>query len=264
MKKILIVDDEPSVVNMLTMLVEEAGYNVISAYNGQEALELARKERPDLIITDVLMPVMDGFAFYKELKKSHQTGRIPVLVLTARGQMEDTFKVIGVDDFVEKPSESKDLLQKISRLLKEEDVLQKKTIVSRKILIAGTYSDVVYRMVMLLKKQGHDASFVMSGPDLLSKVVTTHPEVIIMEVQMEGINPASDIIKAIRLLPRLHQVPVLLYSYFRVSELSNLELLRKVSATEDCQKKCLEAGATAYIGKFDDKVFLRDIAAYLK
>ena len=109
-KKILIVEDEPDMQQMVQMRLEAAGYKVITANNGQEGLAKVNEELPDLIISDVLMPVMDGFTFYKELKAKKATEDIPVLILTARGKMEDSFKVMGADDFIAKPFNAQDFL----------------------------------------------------------------------------------------------------------------------------------------------------------
>ncbi len=102
MNKLLIVEDETGVADMLKITLQQAGYKVLTAANGKEGLEKAFTNQPDLIITDVLMPVMDGFVFLKELKKNKLTATLPVIVLTARGQMEDTFDVYGADAFLEK------------------------------------------------------------------------------------------------------------------------------------------------------------------
>jgi len=82
-KKILVVDDEPDMVEMLKLILESASYEVIAAYDGQEGVEKARAERPDAIILDLMMPRKDGFQACKELKGEPATAGIPVLVLTA-------------------------------------------------------------------------------------------------------------------------------------------------------------------------------------
>lgn len=116
-KRILVVEDEPQIRELIQARLESAGYTTLTAENGQEGLEQVKKVCPDLIITDVLMPVMDGFTFYKELKKTMTTARIPVLIVTARGKMEDTFKIVGADDFITKPFESQELVEKAGCLV---------------------------------------------------------------------------------------------------------------------------------------------------
>jgi len=118
MSKILIVDDEEKFIELIQIRLETNGYEVASAKNGKEGLEKVRVYKPDLIISDALMPVMDGYKFYKELKRNRATLSIPVLILTARGNMEDTFMMAGVDEFLAKPVDAEELLEKVSKLLK--------------------------------------------------------------------------------------------------------------------------------------------------
>ena len=117
-KKILVVEDEPEVVKMIKSRLEANDYSVTSAFDGVEGLKQVGAEKPDLIILDVMMPKMDGFTFLKELKHkfSHQT--IPVIVLTAKAEMKDLFEMEGVVDYVIKPYEAKDLLERIQKYLR--------------------------------------------------------------------------------------------------------------------------------------------------
>ena len=117
--RILVVDDEPDLLGLLMQRLQAHGYEVRVANHGQEALAGLKQTLPDLIILDVLMPVMDGFTFYKELRKNRETAHIPVIVLTARNKMEDTFSAVGVDAFIVKPFDAQELLAKVEELLKK-------------------------------------------------------------------------------------------------------------------------------------------------
>ncbi len=83
MAKILVVDDEPDTVEMIKTALETASYQVVAAYNGQQGIEKARKEKPDAIILDIMMPEKDGFVACKELKGDLALKEIPILILTA-------------------------------------------------------------------------------------------------------------------------------------------------------------------------------------
>ena len=120
-KKILVVDDEPELVKALKIRLESAGYEVIPAYDGEEGIMKAREENPDLIVLDIMMPKMDGFTTLKELKKRSKNKPLPpVIVLTAKPKMQDLFATEGIKDYVVKPFEHQDLLDRIDKLLKRE------------------------------------------------------------------------------------------------------------------------------------------------
>src|SRR5512147_2910199 len=99
MSKILILEDEPDSLAALKSKLERAGYSVTTATNGFEGLAAARIDRFDLVITDVVMPMMDGFQFLKEYRKFSGCSNTPVIVITAHGSMEDTFRVYGAQEF---------------------------------------------------------------------------------------------------------------------------------------------------------------------
>ena len=116
-KKILIVDDEPDIVSVLSMRLKAQNYLISTASNGQEALAQVAKEVPDLIVLDILMPVMDGFDCFKALRKTPEYKNIPVVMLTARGQMRGTFEALDVDAFLAKPFDPAELVETVRSLL---------------------------------------------------------------------------------------------------------------------------------------------------
>ena len=116
-EKILIVDDEGNMRTLLTMQLEQAGYQVFQAEDGDAGFQIAKSELPDLIISDVLMPQMDGNQLMKKLRESEFGKEIPFIILSARDQMQDYFEVMNVDDFVAKPYETEDLLNRINQVL---------------------------------------------------------------------------------------------------------------------------------------------------
>ena len=117
--KVLVVDDEPNIVELLQYNLEKTGYEVKTAYNGQEALDIARQYIPDLIILDIMMPKMDGYQVIRRLKEEERTSTIPVIFLTAKAQMKDVVsgRAMGADDYVVKPYKFNVLYQKILDLL---------------------------------------------------------------------------------------------------------------------------------------------------
>ena len=120
-KKILVADDEQQLALAVKIRLQSKGYTVVTASDGQQALQLAAQEKPDLIILDVLMPVMDGYSCLRELNTKFGRGKIPVIVLTARDQMKDLFELEGIEDYVIKPFDHEDLLIRIERVFKRRE-----------------------------------------------------------------------------------------------------------------------------------------------
>ena len=118
--KILIVDDEPFNVDYLEQELEDLGYETISAANGQEALEKVATDAPDLILLDVMMPVMDGFTVCRILKEHEETRLIPIIIMTALDAVADRIQGIkaGADDFLTKPVHEEELFARIATALK--------------------------------------------------------------------------------------------------------------------------------------------------
>jgi two-component system, OmpR family, alkaline phosphatase synthesis response regulator PhoP len=119
-EKILIVDDEKDIVKMIDYALKKEGYRTVSCYDGQDALDAARKERPDLVVLDLMLPGIDGLDVCKQLKKSSDTAMIPIIMLTAKAQESD--KVIGLelgaDDYVTKPFSPRELVARIKAILR--------------------------------------------------------------------------------------------------------------------------------------------------
>ena len=119
-KRILVVDDETELVKAVQIRLQQADYEVIAAYDGQEALEKAKKEKPDLIILDLMLPKMDGYKVCGLLKADTRYNKIPVIMFTARAQESDIKmgQEAGVDAYITKPFEHQILLDKIKELLR--------------------------------------------------------------------------------------------------------------------------------------------------
>ncbi|MFN8504843.1 HD domain-containing phosphohydrolase [Kouleothrix sp.] len=118
--KILVVDDEPSIVDVLTRFLTREGYSVVTAANGREALERVQQEPPDLILLDVTMPELDGFSVCQRLKEDERTALIPITMLTGLDDREHRTRGIesGADDFLTKPFEQSILRARIRSQLR--------------------------------------------------------------------------------------------------------------------------------------------------
>jgi DNA-binding response OmpR family regulator len=118
-KKILVVDDDPEILGMLDIRLGKRGYHVISAADGEQALEQARKEKPSLVVLDVMMPRMNGWEVARALRQDPATHDIKIVMLTAIGaQMNEmTSPLYGVDAYLDKPFQFAELEKKIDELL---------------------------------------------------------------------------------------------------------------------------------------------------
>ena len=117
-KTILIADDEEQLALAVKIRLQSKGYQVLTAPDGREALEQIAQQRPDLVILDILMPVMDGYSCLREINRRYGRSQIPILVLTARDRMKDLFELEGIADYVIKPFDHEDLLVRIERIFK--------------------------------------------------------------------------------------------------------------------------------------------------
>ncbi len=131
-EKILVVDDEKNICDLLRMYLEKEGYTVVIAYNGMDAVNMFREENPDLVLLDVMLPQLDGWQVCREIRK---TSEKPIIMLTAKDEVFD--KVLGLelgaDDYVTKPFDTKEIVARIKAVLrrtanapKEDDVKEVK------------------------------------------------------------------------------------------------------------------------------------------
>ena len=118
-EKILVVDDEVILVDLIKIRLEAKGYAVMTANDGLEGLSKARQGRPDLIILDIGMAQMDGYTMLKEVRKSPKIKDTPVIMLTASGKMRDLFEVEGISDYIVKPFDTEDFLARVENVLRQ-------------------------------------------------------------------------------------------------------------------------------------------------
>src|SRR4030066_982199 len=116
-KKILIVDDEPRYVRLIEANLITDNYQVLKAYNGEQALELVANENPDLVLLDIMMPVLDGFIVCERIRKF---STVPIIVVTVKGEEQDRVRGLdmGADDYIVKPFSATELLARVRAVLR--------------------------------------------------------------------------------------------------------------------------------------------------
>jgi DNA-binding response OmpR family regulator len=122
--RILCIEDEAEMIDLTRLVLEREGFEVLGAVGGSEGLEIIKREKPDLVLLDLMMPDIDGWEVYRQMKADEESAQIPVIVVTAKAQSID--KVLGlqvakVDDYITKPFGPKELLESIHRILNKQN-----------------------------------------------------------------------------------------------------------------------------------------------
>ena len=121
-RKVLVVDDEQNIVNIISFNLKKEGYEVLNAFDGEEALKIIFEEDPDLILLDIMMPIMDGYEVCKKVREKLNT---PIIMLTARAEEVD--KVLGLelgaDDYVTKPFGTRELMARVKANLRRRELM---------------------------------------------------------------------------------------------------------------------------------------------
>jgi len=117
--KVLVVDDDPVIVRLLEVNFEMEGFEVVTAVDGQDGIDKAKAEQPDVVVSDVMMPKLNGLELAATLKADDATKHIPIILLSAKAQVDDVRSGLdaGADDYVTKPFEPLDLIDRVTKLL---------------------------------------------------------------------------------------------------------------------------------------------------
>lgn len=122
-KKIVYIEDDLEMIDLVKMILNNKGFNVIGAHGGRHGLDTIISEEPDLILLDLMMPDVDGWDVYHQLKSSDETNKIPVIVVTAKAQAIDRvlgLQIAKVDDYISKPFRPNELIDSINKILGDD------------------------------------------------------------------------------------------------------------------------------------------------
>ena len=263
-KYILIVDDDVTLQKILKTRLTNEGYKVVCASDGIRALHAIEKQKPHLIICDVMMPYMNGFELYNELKKSPQTKNIPVLIITSLKDLQDSFLLIGADAFIAKPFDPQHLISRAKQLFsglkiqsikipKQNQALHiPKEANKWMVLLAKDIDDLTKSLTVRFSKELYDYFLAQTGQELIEKAVELHPGIIIMNVRF-GETPATEMIKALNEFPELKS-KILLYSYFMKEDMainSELNYFYTTHISDIAKESRL---SVSYLGAFSKKM----------
>ena len=247
-KKILYVEDNDDNIYMLKPRLERKGYEVLIAGDGKEGIYLANNKKPDLILMDLELPILDGWEATKHLKKDPNTSHIPIIALSARVMAEDRSRAIdaGCDDFDTKPVDFKSLITKIHSFLPDESESddEDKVVVEdhRKILIVDDNDDNRYTLSEFLKREGFtNLETAENGKIGLDKLNHNNFDLVLLDLKM----PEMDGIEALRNIKsndNLRHIPVIMIS--AADEIENVT-------------QCIEIGAEGYLTKPFNSMLLR-------
>jgi len=177
-RKLLLIEDDPHISRFLKLELEHSGYEIILAVTGDQALDLLEAEEPDLIILDVMLPVIDGFSILRFIREE-VSEELPVIMLTARGEVNDRVRGLkgGADDYVVKPFHIEELLARIEALLRRQKKPRKLNynalemdVDKRELLISGKSVDLSKTEFDLLRVLLENKGIVMSKNKLLEIV----------------------------------------------------------------------------------------------
>lgn len=194
MKKILIIEDEPAMRNNLCDILELENYQPVLAANGQEGIAAARRELPDLILCDVLMPELDGHGVLAALRKDTATERIPFIFLTAKGERADVRAGmnLGADDYLVKPVRVNDLLEAMAARLERSQQLAgfaadfKSAAPLERLGLSAREAEILLWVAQ--GKSNYEASVILG---ISAATVKKHLENIYGKLGVEGRNPAT-------------------------------------------------------------------------
>lgn len=212
-RKLLLVDDDPSLLETLGDFLRFEGYDVQCATSGEDALVKMRPCQPDLIILDMSMPGMGGKGFLDRITNPEDGQTLyPVLVLTARAAMAEYFADKNIAGFIAKPCDPPDLLLEVGRILFETSnataTFRRKTL--RRLVVADGDDEFRKTLERQLGQSGFEVVAVPSGAEALESCITYIPDALVIRLECPGMS-ADEVVMTLRRLPHCKQIPVVVY-----------------------------------------------------
>ncbi len=211
---ILVVDDEKHIRTLLRQELEGAGYTIIEAQDGREAIQLAKAERPDLIILDILMPGLDGFEVTTILKQSEKTSDIPIMILSIVEDRDKGYR-LGVDSYLTKPVDFERLLTTVSELVPSGQ--QQPASTRKKILVIEDDAGIVRTIQNVLS--AYRVTTVTTGQEGVRTAQQVHPDLIILDARLAK---EGAIVKALRSLSETRESQIIVLTEALTAEITTI------------------------------------------
>ncbi len=215
-KTILVIDDEVDLVRLLTLNLNQAGYKVLSAHDGEEGLKLANANSPDLILLDINMPRKGGLDFYKEILASDDHPKFPILVLTARGELKEIFENIHVNGFISKPFEMHQLLKEVERIIGScggeappPPAFEQKKL--PRVLLVDNDPDTFNKIAVTFLEAGYLVNAAKTGAAGIERGMMDRPDVALIKLGLPDL-PGDLLSAQLHRMRQASNVPVILYT----------------------------------------------------
>jgi CheY-like chemotaxis protein len=263
-RKILIIEDEREMARLMSWGLAQSDFKTRLAFNGQEGLDALKEEEPDLILTDIVMPGMDGYALCRRLQQNGILSRIPVIVLTAFANKAEEFKDFGIQEFLVKPFGGQQLVEVIERVLERSRHSQTKTIVLQ------DENNEALAALHQFRAMGHKAKIeaVHNDSEFIENVLRLQPAVLILDGSRKDVS-TEQLIRSLHSYVILKDMVILFYFKNKDEELSKPKgwFKRKdkeKEALEETKKVYLQAGASRCLESLDRETILSLLLQYCR
>lgn len=224
-KRILVIDDDPDLVEIIKTVLSGVGYEVVTAYNGLEGLEQLKSVIPHVIVLDMNMPKMGGISFYHEIASSYDgKPKYPVLILTARANLEQLFKDLNVDSFMTKPFEIDQLVKEVGIIISKR--YPEKKVVSetleteakpkqgkklKRVLIVDDNTNSFDKTVIAFVNDGYVVNTAKTGAAVIERAMADPPDVILLKLGLQDL-PGDLVASKLKQMPKTMDIPLLVYT----------------------------------------------------
>jgi len=217
-KKVLVIDDEPAIVHLLKSRLESKRYHVITAGDGEEGLEAAKSEKPDLIILDVLMPKMTGYQLVERLRhEGDDVKDIPVIVMSAKHSMRDFFPAWAVLTFLSKPFRPQEMLEKVTDAIGSVEEAEEAAAAGmhsdKRVLVVAVEEYILGKVKSHLESCGYSVYNGVNEAGVLSKAKTWQPDIILGQFWEDpSIMDVTEIARKLKEIPATQSIPFLSFA----------------------------------------------------